>query len=95
MVATFRRTAPIVDDLGRTLLDAVFGAAAVDALVERAGASLERRLRTLAESERGRYVAVLDALDLPADAPDQLRAASRRVDDRRFEQARSGAETTT
>jgi len=94
MVAAFRRTAPVADDLGRTLLDAVFGAPAVDALVERAGTSLERRLTTLAETERARYLAVLDALELPEDAPDQLRAASRRVDDRRFEQARSGAETT-
>jgi predicted GTPase len=94
MVATFRRAAPVADDLGRTLLDAVFGAPVVASLVERAGASLERRLTTLAETERARYLAVLDRLELPADAPDHLRAASRRVDDRRFEQTRSGAENT-
>ncbi|MBI2242848.1 MAG: dynamin family protein [Nocardioides sp.] len=95
MVATFRRGAPVADELGRTLLDAVLGGATVDSLVERAGASLERRLTGLAESERARYAAVLDGLDLPADAPDRLRAASRRIDDRRFEQARAGVEPTS
>ncbi|CAI9408553.1 dynamin family protein [Nocardioides sp. T2.26MG-1] len=94
MVVTFRRRSPVADDLGRVLLDAVFGTGAVDAMVEHAGASLERRLRMLAEAERVRFTAVLDELDVPADAPDQLRAASRRVDDRRFEQARSAAEPT-
>ena len=95
LVVTFRRAAPVADDVGRTLLDAVFGAASAASLVERAGASLERRLTSLAESERARYAAVLDGLDLPADAPDRLRAASRRVDDRRFEQARAAAEPTS
>lgn len=95
MVATFRREAPVADDLGRTLLDAVFGNASVAALVERAGGSLERRFATLAETERARYTAVLDGLDLPVEAPDLLRAASRRIDDRRFEQARSGVEPTS
>jgi predicted GTPase len=94
MVAAFRRGAPAADDLGRTLLDAVCGSATVTSLVERAGDSLERRLTSLAETERTRYAAVLDGLDLPLDAPDLLRAASRRVDDRRFEQARSGVEPT-
>ena len=94
MVATFMRRAPVADDLGRTLLDAVFGADTVDSLVERAGSSLDGRLRTLLDAERARYLGVLDELDLPADAPDLLRAASRRVADRRFEQARSAAEPT-
>jgi hypothetical protein len=78
--------------LGRTLLDAVFAEAAVDALVERAGMSLERRLTGLLDSERARLVALLDELDVAADAGERLREAARRIDDLRFEQARSGAD---
>ncbi|WP_296603314.1 dynamin family protein [Nocardioides sp.] len=95
MVATFMRRAPLADDLGRTLLDAVFGAESVDSMIEHAGASLERRLHVLVDAERARFTTVLDDLGLPADAPELLRAASRRVDDRRFEQARSAGEPTT
>ena len=78
---------------GRTLLDAVLGADAVASMIDRSGASLDRRLAGLLVDDRRRYHDVLDGLDLPADAVDQLRAATRRVDDRRFEQARAGADT--
>lgn len=88
MVVVLARDAAELAELGRTLLVAVFGEEAVASMVERAASSLERRLAGLADAERVRYLALLDALDLPQDAPDQLRAASRRVDDRRFEQAR-------
>ncbi|WP_395656195.1 ABC transporter [Nocardioides sp.] len=74
---------------GRTLLDAVLGAEPVDALVERAGASLDRRLGGVLAGERQRFHDVLAGLELAADAAEQLRAAARRVDDRRFEQARA------
>ena len=77
---------------GRTLLDAVLGAAAVDGLVERAATSLDRRLGGLLTADRVRFHDALAALDLPEDAAEQLRGAARRVDDRRFEQARAGAE---
>lgn len=73
---------------GRTLLDAVLGPETVAALVARAGESLDRRLAGLLAVDRRRYDALLDALDLSPDAVDALRAASRRVDDRRFEQSR-------
>ena len=36
------------------------------------------------DAERRRFVELLDALDLPADAAEQLRALARRVDDLRF-----------
>jgi hypothetical protein len=95
MVETLaRRTSAGADPAGRRLLEAVFGTTTIAALVERAGDSLERRLSTLVDGERGRFPAVLDALDVPADGPELLRAASRRVDDRRFEQARAGADPT-
>jgi predicted GTPase len=77
--------------LGRTLLEAVFGAPGLEVLVDRAGPGLERRVAGLLETERRRYLDLLAGLDIPANAPEQLRAASRRVDDRRFEQARSEA----
>ncbi|WP_028637230.1 dynamin family protein [Nocardioides sp. URHA0032] len=78
---------------GRTLLDAVLGAEAVADLVERAAASLDRRMAGLLVEDRRRFHGVLAGLDLPTDSAEPLRAASRRVDDRRFEQARGGADT--
>ena len=70
--------------LGQKLLEAVFGDQAVRSLTERSRRSLEERVRALLESERGRYLALLDQLGIVAAAPEHLRAASRRVDDLRF-----------
>ena len=78
---------------GRTLLEAVLDAGTVTHLVDRAGTSLDRRLAGLLVDDRRRFHAVLAELDVPTDAAEQLRAAARRVDDRRFEQARGGADT--
>ncbi|GAB6985756.1 dynamin family protein [Nocardioides pyridinolyticus] len=78
---------------GRTLLDAVLGAETVPSMVERTGASLDRRLAALLATDRQRFHQVLDDLDLSPRAARQLRDASRRVDDRRFEQSRVGADT--
>lgn len=77
---------------GRALLDAVLGGDAVAALVTRAGESLERRLAALLVDDRRRFLDVLDGLGLSPDAAEHLRAATRRVDDRRFEQARLGGD---
>ncbi|MCB8956918.1 MAG: 50S ribosome-binding GTPase [Nocardioides sp.] len=77
---------------GRTLLEAVLGKEAVDDLVERAGSSLDRRLDGLLDDDRRRFGAVLSELALDDDAAEHLRAASRRVDDRRFEQARGATD---
>jgi energy-coupling factor transporter ATP-binding protein EcfA2 len=87
-----RGTATEEAALGRRLLDAVFGAREVTLLVERAGAALERRLVGLLDAEALRHRALLTELDLAGDAPEQLRVASRRVDDRRFEQATTGSD---
>jgi hypothetical protein len=70
--------------LGQKLLEAVFGDQAVRSLAERSRRSLEERVRALLETERARYLALLDQLGLVPAAPEHLRAASRRVDDLRF-----------
>ncbi|MEP9364173.1 ABC transporter [Nocardioides sp. CN2-186] len=78
--------------VGHTLLDAVFGADQTRTLVAQARAGLQRRVSALLEGERGRYLGLLDAVDLPPDAAQVLRSAARRVDDRRFEQSRPGGD---
>lgn len=80
--------------LGRTLLDAVLGEAAVTGLVEQAGASLDRRLGDLIAGERARLLEVVAAHELPAESVSELRAAARRLDDRRFEQQMLGRADT-
>lgn len=75
-------------DVGRTLLDAVFGAEATASLVARGRADLERRVESLLGGQRRRHLGALDALGLDPDADRQVRDAARRVDDRRFEQSR-------
>jgi hypothetical protein len=70
--------------LGQRLLEAVFGDQAVRTLAERARRALDLRVHELLDSERVRFTALIDALELQPGAPDQLRQASRRVDDLRF-----------
>ena len=70
--------------LGQKLLEAVFGDQAVRTLAARAREDLGRRVAELLESERRRFVDLLDGVALPADAADDLRNAARRVDDLRF-----------
>ncbi|MCW2766645.1 MAG: Dynamin family protein [Nocardioides sp.] len=70
--------------LGQKLLEAVFGDQAVRTLAERARLALDLRVRALLNSERARFTDLIDALELHPEAPDQLRQASRRVDDLRF-----------
>ena len=77
-------------DIGRVLLDAVFSAEHSAALIARGRADLERRIGTLVAGERARALGLLDALGLDEDAERQVRSAARRVDDRRYEQNRSG-----
>ena len=75
-------------EVGRTLLDAVFSADSAG-LVARGRADLERRISSLIAAEQARALGLLDTLGLDGDASRQVRAAARRVDDRRFEQSRS------
>lgn len=78
--------------LGQKLLEAVFGDQAVRDLAERARRSLEKRLTTLFQDERLRYVSLVDALELKPAVPDQLRDASRRIDDLRYAESKREAE---
>ena len=80
--------------LGQKLLEAVFGDQAVRSLAERARKSLEERVTLLFEEERSRYLSLLDALALHPEAPEQVREASRKVDDLRFAAARSDHRAT-
>lgn len=68
----------------RQLLDAVLGPQTTDGLVARATASLRERVRAVLETERARYAAVVDRLEVGPDAAAKVRGASRRVDDIRF-----------
>ncbi|WP_298515197.1 dynamin family protein [uncultured Nocardioides sp.] len=70
--------------LGQKLLEAVFGDQAVRSLAEQARTSLEARVRELFAAEQARYTDLLDSLGLDAEVPEQLRRASRRVEDARY-----------
>ncbi|KQW49376.1 ABC transporter [Nocardioides sp. Root1257] len=78
-------------EVGRTLLDAVFGEHAAS-LVARGRADLERRIGSLIAAERGRALGLLDGLGLDGEAGRLVRSAARRVDDRRYEQSRPDSE---
>ena len=70
--------------LGQKLLEAVFGDQAVRSLAERARTLLEVRVRELFAAEEARYTDLVDSLGLDAEVPEQLRRASRRVEDARY-----------
>ena len=70
--------------VGQKLLEAVFGDQAVRRLALDARQDLNTRVDALMDHERRRFVELLDALDLPPDSAEQLRALARRVDDLRF-----------
>ncbi len=70
--------------LGQKLLEAVFGDQAVRSLAERARRSLEARVSALFDDELARFLDLLADIELPAEASEQLRQASRRVDDVRY-----------
>jgi hypothetical protein len=70
--------------LGQKLLEAVFGDQAVRSLAERARKALEVRVRELFAAEESRYAALLDSLGLDPDTAEELRRASRRVEDARY-----------
>ena len=70
--------------LGQKLLEAVFGDQAVRSLAERARTSLEARMRELFATEVARYTDLVDSLGLDPETPEQLRRASRRVEDARY-----------
>lgn len=69
--------------VGQKLLEAVFGDQAVRRLAEAARRDLRERVTELMNTERARFLDVLDGLDVDATAVDRLREASHRVDDLR------------
>jgi hypothetical protein len=81
--------------LGQKLLEAVFGDQAVRTLAERARRDLEVKVSELLETERRRYITLLDGLEISPETPDKLRTASRRVDDLRFAASGAGATAPT
>jgi energy-coupling factor transporter ATP-binding protein EcfA2 len=70
--------------VGQKLLEAVFGDQAVRRLAEAARRDLNDRVTELMDSERQRYLDVLDALEVNAEDVDRLKEASHRVDDARY-----------
>ena len=77
--------------LGQKLLEAVFGDQAVRRLAARAREDLNSRVQVLLDSERARYLEVLDGLGVDEGAADRLRTAARAVDDLRFAEADAAA----
>jgi len=70
--------------LGQKLLEAVFGDQAVRDLAAKARRALRARVSELMDSERQRYLGLLDGLGVTAQAAEALRVAARRIDDLRF-----------
>ncbi len=77
--------------VGQKVLEAVFGDQAVRRLAAAARQDLAQRVAALMDEERQRFLDRLDALEVPADAAEQLRVLARGVDDLRFATARSGS----
>ena len=81
--------------LGQKLLEAVFGDQAVRSLAERARRDLEVKVTDLLDSERRRYIELLDGLEISPETPEKLRSSARRVDDLRFAASRAGHPQST
>jgi hypothetical protein len=70
--------------IGQKLLEAVFGDQAVRRLATNARKDLNRRVTELLDAERGRYLEVLDDLDVDPQGAESIRGVARRIDDLRF-----------
>lgn len=70
--------------LGKKILEAVFGEAAVRRLASRARTDLNHRMLLLLETEQRRFSNVLDRLGLADHVEEELRTAARQIDDIRF-----------
>ncbi len=70
--------------VGQKLLEAVFGDDAVRRLAANARRDLSVRVEALLDQERQRFLDELDALGVPTDASERLRALARTVDDLRL-----------
>ena len=76
--------------VGQKLLEAVFGDQAVRRLADAAQRDLRVRVTELMDSERQRYLDVLEGLSIDAGDVERLKEASRRVDDVRFAEKTPG-----
>ena len=70
--------------IGQKLLEAVFGDQAVRRLAAHARKDLNNRVGQLLDTERRRYLDVLDDLDVDPAAAENVRRGCRRLDDLRF-----------
>jgi len=70
--------------VGQKLLEAVFGDQAVRRLAANARKDLNLRVQELLDTERRRFLDVLEGLDVDPNAAENLRVVSRRIDDLRF-----------
>ena len=70
--------------VGQKLLEAVFGDQAVRRLATNARKDLNRRVIELLDTERRRYLDVLDDLDVDPEGAENIRGVARRIDDLRF-----------
>ncbi len=70
--------------IGQKLLEAVFGDQAVRRLAANARKDLNRRVTELLDTERRRYLEVLDDLDVDPQGAENIRGVARRIDDLRF-----------
>ncbi len=70
--------------VGQKLLEAVFGDQAVRRLADHARKDLRTKVGELLDSERERYLELLDGLAIDPQGAERLRAMARRVDDLRF-----------
>jgi hypothetical protein len=77
--------------VGQKVLEAVFGDDAVRRLAENARTDLARRVEALMDSERQRFLDLLDALELPSDTSEPLRVLARQIDNVRLAGSRSRA----
>jgi hypothetical protein len=68
-------------EVGRKLLEAVFGDQAVRSLAAKAREDLDGRVHALMDAEFARYLAVLDQHPVDLDAPRRLTEAARAVED--------------
>jgi hypothetical protein len=70
--------------LGQKLLEAVFGDQAVRRLAANARKDLNRRMQALLDTEKHRYIDLLDSLPILEESEEALRAGARKVEDLRF-----------
>ena len=70
--------------VGQKLLEAVFGDQAVRRLAANARKDLNHRVAGLLDIEKQRFLTRLETIEIASDGPEEIRTATRLVDDERF-----------